>query len=1318
MRKNYIYLLFSLLLIGGTCYTLLSDTTSNGYHKDESSSENLINQQIQKKVERRKNGYAKPDKPDAYLEYIHMLKTGWNPNENYAINNALNELKKAKLKAGGLKAAKALDWKQRGPGNVGGRTRGLVVDPDDPTANTWFTGPVGGGVWKTTDAGANWACLTLDWPNLSVSSLVMAASNHNVMYAGTGEGFGNLDAIKGNGIFKTSDKGINWVQLSSTAADSNFEYINRIIVDPADENVVIAATNTGIFRSADGGASWSLQYSNNERVQDLRAKNDDFKTQIATVNDIGIILSVDGGVSWKMAKEITDGRIELCVSKSNPEYLYAMTAEDNIYLSTDGGDNWQQTTASAKVEFTSGQGWYNNTMVADPTDENILFVGGVETFKVTIGADAQTTGSEVYDVVLENTSFLAWKDMGGQYYGGGIKVNTANAALYKDVVISFGAGLSQKAHRFTSSSAALNPDASEFVYADYITVPFAVTDKTTGAKLMVSFRDDNASGAFEIGNGMEQIFVHSADYNDTEPLAEITAASGIVYNQIISMNPVLIEGATWDAANLPEASITLDNYTLKSKTISSVKKSVWWPSNVSNYSHADHHNLTVVERVGTPYRIIDCNDGGVFVSDDGGNSWSERVAGYVTTQFYGISKHPSKEIYLGGTQDNGTWLSGENPGKLSDWTDVLGGDGFETAWSAADANKMAISLYYNEIKLSYDGGQNWATAAIGDMENGKAPFVTRIANEASNPDLLFVGGKSGVWRSQDFGKNWTLTSMPSGTWNYPTSNPHIAVSPVNSKYVWAGNAISGADALALSTDGGKTFAPVPKPNGVAAFISELIAHPTNEKGIYVMFAQSRHPKIFYSGDLGATWTDLSAFSNKVSTNGFPDVAVYSLAVMPYDTNILWAGTEIGIFESTDGGTSWHYANNGLPAVCIWDLKIVGQQLVVGTHGLGVWTLDLPQIAVDKAPLIVNGGKAPTGSFNLETEFYKSYEKVELYINDSKVSTIQNLEAGTQLLNATYQTSKQEVSCYLIAYNNNESEVQYSNYFWLANPAYETPVEKYMNSFSTRRYDFLGSDFTISKELFDDWAIHTAHPYAENKEIVYTLSYPIIVKESTTEAVLSYRDIALVEPGNQGTSFGDATYWDYVILEGTTDGINWKPLADGYDVDYSSKWQQFADNVKSDNGFDYKDINNVPNTTNLFVEHNLNLQPTFAPGDVVALRFRLFSDTYTAGWGWVIDDLIIQESGTSVDESSEDERGFWVGPNPATTYIEMKLQSKDRGDVSVVLYDLSGKPVVVRDYHKDIDYWSQQLQIGEISKGMKILTVTINGKTFKQKILVK
>lgn len=1246
MRKTYATISLLIIVGLGMYFTPIEDTS----HSKEvfKTSESLIQEQINAKIERRKNGYAKQDKPDKFLEHIYGLKTGGDPALEYEFNNALDELKRAKLKLSHLKNAQVLDWKQRGPGNVGGRTRGLVIDPDDASANTWFAGPVGGGVWKTSDGGATWSCLTMDWPNLSVASLVMAKSNHNVLYAGTGEGFSNMDAIKGNGIFKSIDRGLTWTQLASTIGDVNFSYVSRIVIDPFNENIVIAATNTGIFKSIDGGAAWKEVYIADVKVQDLRAIPGDFNTLFATDNNVGILSSIDGGETWSLVKKINRGRIELATSLKNSNYIYALTSSSDLYVSIDGGDNWAETTANPKVEFLSGQGWYNNTLAVNPNNASELYVGGLDLHNVSLGNEVAVGGSVVYDVQLSNTSFMSWMNVGGEYLNGGVKMEDVNSSLYTNIEITFGAGISQKAHRFTTTSNASIPVVADMVYQDYVDVPFKVIDKTSGQQLMVSFRDDVEDNVYKPGvNSKEQIYIHAVNYDGANASPDIIVGGGVGYNRILILNPVIADGYVWDESNLPSATIALNTYELKSREISSTKLSVWYPRSASNYSHADHHNIAIVEGIGNPFRIVNCNDGGVFISDDGGINWDERTNGYVTSQFYGVSKHPTKNIYFGGTQDNGTWLSPEDATEASSWVATWGGDGFETAWNASDPNKMAMSIYNNEIKITYNGGQSWKLAEIGDTGND-APFVTRIANEVSDPELMFVGGASGVWRSPNFGENWDLVTMPSGTWKYGDRYPHVAISPVDSRFVFAGNAISAADDLAFSTDEGLTFTKMSKPSGIGAYISDLIAHPTNEKGIYVLFAQNGHAKIIYTDDNGANWNDLTQFSNGSSSNGFPNVAVYSLVVMPHNTNILWAATEIGIFESTDGGQSWHFADNGLPAVCIWDMKIVGQQVVVATHGLGIWSLDIPEIPAPLQKPFIKVGKNPQGMLAVELQLEIEYDFLELYIDGVLNKTFENTSVGSLIDVINYSSSDQTINIQVKGKVGNQSSV--SNYVEIDNYQVYAPIQKYENSFDANRYDFSGSKFSVSKELFNNWSIHSEHPYSENDEFVYQLNYPIELMNDASQSILSYRDIALVEIGMPNTSFGDVKFWDYVVVEGSTDGITWKPLADGYDANAFNSWKTFA----------ASDIYAVPNSSELFETHSINLHDTFNAGDVILVRFRMYSDAATTGYGWVIDDLEIQKSSTVT-------RGLVLsgGKNPLSK-IAIQLELKQDYDV-VELY---------------------------------------------------
>ncbi|MEM8961806.1 MAG: hypothetical protein AAGD38_10020, partial [Acidobacteriota bacterium] len=147
----------------------------------------------------------------------------------------------------------ALNVMSYGPGNFGGRLRGLVVKPDD--SDTIVVGSVSGGSWKTTDGGATWRVLDDFLASLAVGSMIVDPDNNNRIWIGTGEGYFNVDAAQGLGIFRSDDFGETWTQLASTM-NSDFFYVNRLARIPGTDTL-IAATRTGIWRSTNLGTSWT-----------------------------------------------------------------------------------------------------------------------------------------------------------------------------------------------------------------------------------------------------------------------------------------------------------------------------------------------------------------------------------------------------------------------------------------------------------------------------------------------------------------------------------------------------------------------------------------------------------------------------------------------------------------------------------------------------------------------------------------------------------------------------------------------------------------------------------------------------------------------------------------------------------------------------------------------------------------------------------------------------------------------------------------------------------------------------------------------------
>lgn len=320
---------------------------------------------------------------------------------------------------GRIAGALALTWTERGPSNVGGRTRAILVDRNDPTRKTVFAAGVGGGVWKTTDitsATPNWIPVNDLFSNMAVTALCQHPFAPSVMYFGTGEGWFNADAIRGDGIWKSTDGGNTFTQLPATAGNANFQFVNRMIIHPVTGDVY-AATNGGLFRSQNGGAAWAevLGSGNGSAIDfmgdlDIAADNSIYVStgRIFSGAD-GVYRSVTGNAGT-FSKINTGGngfpttgfeRVEIACAPSSAGVVYALTQNTSngiggIYRTSNSGSTWTACTlpvdadGSISGEFTRGQAWYDLVVSVDPNDANTLIVGGIDLFKSTNGGTAWT----------------------------------------------------------------------------------------------------------------------------------------------------------------------------------------------------------------------------------------------------------------------------------------------------------------------------------------------------------------------------------------------------------------------------------------------------------------------------------------------------------------------------------------------------------------------------------------------------------------------------------------------------------------------------------------------------------------------------------------------------------------------------------------------------------------------------------------------------------------------------------------------------------------------------------------------------------------
>jgi Divergent InlB B-repeat domain/Calx-beta domain/Viral BACON domain/Bacterial pre-peptidase C-terminal domain len=317
---------------------------------------------------------------------IPMDPAAWpvrDQNQNRPQDNKTDEI------VPGVAGIQPTGWTWLGPGNVGGRIRSIVVHPSDP--QTMWVGSVGGGVWKTTNGGTSWSALNDFMANLAVSCMAIDPGNPNVLYAGTGEGFFNIDALRGAGMFKTTDGGTTWTQLTSTTS-SSWYYVNRIAINPSNGQIILAATNTGIWRSTDAGTTWSQRATTS--MIDINFNPTDGNKCIASGNQ-GARYSTDGGLTWNTATGVpTNGRIEVAYSLNTPAIVYASVFVNSgeVYRSDNGGQSY--VLVNTGLSYLDGQGWYDNIIWVDPTNSNIVIVGGIDLWRSTDGGVSFTKISQ------------------------------------------------------------------------------------------------------------------------------------------------------------------------------------------------------------------------------------------------------------------------------------------------------------------------------------------------------------------------------------------------------------------------------------------------------------------------------------------------------------------------------------------------------------------------------------------------------------------------------------------------------------------------------------------------------------------------------------------------------------------------------------------------------------------------------------------------------------------------------------------------------------------------------------------------------------
>ena len=795
-------------------------------------------------------------------------------------------------------------------GLTSGRVNAISVDPCDSTGKTVYVGGAQGGVWKTTDGGTNWTPLTDSQPSISTGSLAVdpnlsdctggapsSGGHTGAIYFGTGEENFAFDSFYGAGVLTSHDGGTTWSQdmtfmPSTTPQSAAFAgpFIGSLAVDPATSgsNQVLLAGIQGVSATAHSG----------------------------------VYQSADGGHSWTMV---------LPSSTTSP--ACAAGFDFGTSVAFDPGDVSGNTEyAALGVPFPTGNGLEACNGLYKSTNRGANWTRVAALDSAVTGAGLSTANYGRMTIALANTTS-----------------STANTTIV--VAVADITGFSSDLLGSSTGNARI------FISTNGGTSFAAVSTNSSGT----GFCDHQCF--YDIAVGIDPanpnfIFLGGGP-NTSGPLNSLSGVSSVIFSGNGGSN---------------FTDISLDN-------------SSQFPIHVDTHAFAfAHPSGSTIVYVG--------NDGGVWSSANvestpGTQSWTDLNNNLSLTQFYpGNSIHPSNpQVGFGGTQDNGTQkfdpaFNSGNPQETHD-TAVCGDGG----WSAIDpSTPSTVYAACEDIgnpgtvnKNQLDGepggtlnagtlGQNWITLDTPAMDADNANFVPPLVLDSLTPANLYFG-TCRVWQSMNGGLFWTDISgaldgsAPAGSpCPFPSSVSSgsilittMAVAPTDSSTVYVGTDVGEIFVTTTASQGAAAkFGRIDNASTPGRTVTQIAVSPTTNTIAFVTFSGfsscgtangcdgKGHIFKFNSNPPPGSFTDI--------TGNLPDVPVNDTVVDPNDNtnSTLYVATDVGVFLTTNGGTSWSPVDPatptsaGLPNVECTSLKLNenARVLRVGTHGRGVWDLQL------------------------------------------------------------------------------------------------------------------------------------------------------------------------------------------------------------------------------------------------------------------------------------------------------------------------------------------------------------------------------------------
>ena len=722
-------------------------------------------------------------------------------------------------------------------------------------------------------------------------------------------------AYASGGIWKTTNNGQSFMPLSDGLPSM---ISGDIAVDPNAPETLWVGTGEpnasrssypglGVFRSTDGGKSFeSKGLLGSDRIARILIDPRNSRRILVAVQGPlyseggmrGVFVSEDAGNTWKQTLKTDNGwtgATELVFHPTNPDVVYAATWDKQrsawnfresgigsaVYKSTDGGLSFQKLKA-----FTSGAGIGRIGLAVSAAKPDWIYASVDQ--HVPMPEAQRVLGDQPLSPArlktMSKAEFLAQDpEQIEQFLQGSDFPADLDAAKLIESMKSDAITMDQLRAKL------LDGDASLF------------NSDITGLEL---YRSENGGEAWE--------------KRHAEPIRDLTYTYGY-YFSMLAVAPDNAEQVT--LLGMPLA-ISDDG----GKTFS---------GRLNNEGvHVDHHVWKIDPNF--PNRILNGNDGGADISYDGGLHWS-RFDRQAVGQSYAIAFDMAEpyNVYTG-LQDNGTvkGSSRAKPDDLAAWTVVGGGDGMQVQ---VDPRDNSIYTGYQFGNYNYSGGGEVRPRAPMTEPLYRFNWQTPIRLSKFNADVFYMGGNK-LFRSLDKGKTFEPISgdltRAKQRGNVPFATiTTIAESPQQFGLLWAG---TDDGQLWVSADSGVSWRDVGK-SLPDAWITGVEPSKSARFRAYAALngyrRDDQRAMLYVTEDLGRSWKDISA--------GLPSVPVNVVREDPQNANVLYVGTDRGVYASLDRGKNWQVLGKDLPNVPVHDLQVHprDRELIAGTHGRSIWVLD-------------------------------------------------------------------------------------------------------------------------------------------------------------------------------------------------------------------------------------------------------------------------------------------------------------------------------------------------------------------------------------------